>query len=419
MKKIAIILTLIPQLFFAQFISDEIKPLVKYIEQCNTSPVDYVMNLFETYDVVVIGERDHGDMTQYDLIQQIISDPRFITKVGHVITEIGVYNMADELNNVLKGTYPHDTVFDLELVKTLFYNDYITMWEKTNYTKLLKDVYLVNKNLPTDQKISVTPTDMSFSWRHAQTMTGEECQASVHKMWDEKDLIMGINAVNELYRIFDGKDSRKKALIIYNTPHSCRYFETNDSEYRLREKHGIRAKERFFAYQIIADRFPGRVANVMLNWTAGDDIGSTEDKPKIRLSNDGKIDAAFAACNQKSIGFDLANSPFGDYLFDVLSDEGIPKEKLKDIYHGFIFYKPVEEWVLSFGVPNLNKLDCIDELIRREEIFMNRSIDKDKLEEHKKWAVRYYTTIRTFPVTMNGDNSYIHEQIEKYYKSGR
>ncbi|MDR2906366.1 MAG: hypothetical protein LBU91_00030, partial [Bacteroidales bacterium] len=92
MKKIAIILVLIPKLFFAQFISDEIKPLVKYIEQCNTSPVDYVMNLFETYDVVVIGERHHGDMTQYDLIQQIISDPRFIAKVGHVLTEMGVYN---------------------------------------------------------------------------------------------------------------------------------------------------------------------------------------------------------------------------------------------------------------------------------------------------------------------------------------
>jgi hypothetical protein len=269
----------------------------------------------------------------------------------------------------------------------------------------MKDVYLINKNLPNRDKISVTPTDVVFSWRQAQTMTREEFKASFRKMWDEKDLLMGNNAINELYQIFDGKGSRKKALVIYNAPHSCRYFETAGP--------GYRAKERFFAYQIIADRFPDRVANVMLNWTAGYE---DEDDENVLLSNDGKIDAAFAACNNKSIGFDLANSPFGDCFFDVFSNEGIDKEKMKDVYHGFIFYTPVQDWVLSFGVPNLYKLDCIDELVRREEIFNNKFIDKDKLDEHKKWAVRYYTKIRTFPVTMTGSKTRIHEQIERYYR---
>jgi len=370
------------------FVSEEIKPLVKYIEQCNTSPIDYIMNLFEKFDVVVLGERDHRDISQYELFNQIISDPRFAATVGHVFTEVGCYNMADELNTVLKGTYPNDAIFDKELVNVIFNMDFIPVWEKTNYTKLMKDVYLINKNLSDKDKISVTPTEMPFSWKQTQSMTGEEFKKTVHKMWEHKDLIMGNNAINELYKIFNGKDLRKKVLIIYNTPHSCLYFEN---------------KHPFFAYQIIADRFPGRVANVMLNWSAGYD-----NEDNITLSNNGKIDAAFAACNNKSIGFDLVSSPFGDCFFDVIGS-AVHGEKMKDVYHGFIFYKPVLEWVLSIGVPNLDKLDCKDELMRRRNIFNNTTKD-----ENKNALLRYYSTVRSFPPTEN--IKHIYEQIGRYYE---
>ena len=391
MKKVLWLVALIPQILFAQkgFISEEIKPLVNYIEQCNTSPVDYVMDLFEKYDVVVISERDHREMTQYDLIYQIISDARFIAKVGHVFTEVGCYNMTDELNAVLKGTYPDDTVFDTELVKVIFNMDYMPVWEKTNYAKLMKDVYLVNKNLPDKEKISVTPTEMPFSWEQAKTITAEEFETTVLEIWKKyKDLIMGNNAINELYKIFSGNDSRKKALIIYNTPHSCRYFAKD------------RQSDRFFAYQIIADRFPERVANVAFNWAT-----ESEDGDSIFLSNGGKLDAAFAACGNKSIGFDLANSPFGDCIFDrILATDEV---KMKDVYHGFIFYKPVFEWVNSIGVPNLDKIDCKDELARRDQVFGNRNnVDKDDV-------FMYYSKIRTIPV----DNKhFINEQTNRYYK---
>jgi hypothetical protein len=394
MKKVILLVVLIPQMLFAQksFISEKIKPLVNFIEQNHTSPVDYVMNLFEKYDIVVIGERSHLDMTQYDLINQILSDSRFIAKVGHVFTEVGCYNMTDELNTVLKGTYPNDTIFDKELVQVIFNMDFMPVWEKTNYTKLMKDVYLVNKNLPAEKKISVTPTEMPFSWEQAKTITAEEFATTVHKMWKHKDLIMSNNAINELYKIFNGNDSRKKALIIYNMPHSCRYFAN-------------RQNTPFFACQIIADRFPGKVANVALNWTAISNDGET-----ILLSNGGKLDAAFAACHNKSIGFDLANSPFGDCIFDFGEPMATSDVKMKDVYHGFIFYKPVLDWDNSVGVPNLDKIDCKDELARRSQIFGNRS-NVDKEDEFM-----YYSKVRNFPMSLFFDEKQFNEQISKYYK---
>ena len=374
------------------FILDELKPFADFIEQCNSSPVDYIMELFEKYDVVVLGERDHREISQYDLINQIISDPRFIAKVGHIFTEVGVYNMADELNAVLKGTYSNDAEFDNELVKVIFNMDFMPVWEKTNYTKLMKDVYLVNKSLSLTEKISVTPTEMPFSWEQAKTMTAEEFEKSVYEMWKHKDLIMGNNAINELYRIFNGPSLRKKALIIYNTPHSCRYFEYSE-------------KYPFFAYQIIADRFPGRVANVALNWAT---MSSNDD---YILSNNGKLDAVFAAYEYKQIGFDLANSPFGDLVFDFSDAASISKVKMKDVYHGFIYYKPILEWVISIGIPNLDKIDCKDELARRVKIFDN----KRYVNKNNEFA--YYSRVRSFPMTMFFNEKQFYEQIGLYYQS--
>ena len=47
-------------------------------------PIEYVFNLFETPDVVILGERDHRDVTQYELINKLIADHRFAERIGYV-----------------------------------------------------------------------------------------------------------------------------------------------------------------------------------------------------------------------------------------------------------------------------------------------------------------------------------------------
>lgn len=396
MKKLLFIAVILPQILWAQkdFISPEIKPMVDYIKQCNTSPVDYVLGLFDKYDVVVLGERDHMDTTQYELVRQITSDPRFIEKVGHVFTEIGCYNMAGQLTGVVEGTYAHDSLFDKALAQVLFDFDYMPVWEKTNYTQLCRNIYRINKTLPANRKISLTPTDISYSWEQTQGMTGKEF-ATFFKVWEEKDLIMGHNAINELYRIFNGNESRKKVLMIYNAPHSCRYYKNAD--------YG-----KFFAYQIIADRFPGRVANVAINWAVVDN-----EEGYTSLSNHGKIDAAFTVCGNKSIGFDLNGSPLGEYNYNCSSPQPQNPIPFQNVYHGFIFYKPVTEWVDCVGVPNLDKIDCKEELARRCGLWNNEDYNS---QEYKEEKYEYYTKLRCFPVTLFFDEKIINEQISRYYK---
>lgn len=96
---------------------NELKPYIDFLQSQNTSAVDYVFELFEKYDIVILGERDHRDITQYQFINEIISDRRFIQNVGHIFTEVGVHNQTERANKILANKYDDYSVFERDLMR--------------------------------------------------------------------------------------------------------------------------------------------------------------------------------------------------------------------------------------------------------------------------------------------------------------
>lgn len=372
-------------------VSPKIKRYVDFIGNCQTSAADYVIQLFDQYDIVILGERDHRDTTQYDLIEQIVSDPRFIDKVGHVMTEIGVYNMTDEIDRIVHSSYSSYKEFEAALWSAYKNLDYTPLWENTNFYQYLCSIYRINRALPANRKIHVSLLDVPFSWRQTESMTHEQFQPFL-QMWEQKDLIMANNTLTQLYKLFEGTDTRKKALIILNAPHS----------YAV--DHGKRKSR--YAGQMIMDRFPGRVANILFNRTK---------KGPDQLMQNGKWDAAFAACGDKSIGFDLAGTPFGEDGFDLNPRCLNGKYKYKEIYHGFIFYKPVEAWVFGLGIPNPADSDFEEELAWRDSSVWEGA-PANSPEEIAE-INDYYTRIRCLRIDTVSLKK-INRQIGKYYKPG-
>ena len=82
-----------------------IKALHEYADKNGISPNDYIFKLFEKSDIVVLGERDHRDSLQYNFILDLLADPRFAERVGHVYTEVGGINMTEEVNRLLQRSY--------------------------------------------------------------------------------------------------------------------------------------------------------------------------------------------------------------------------------------------------------------------------------------------------------------------------
>ena len=111
-------------------------------------PKEYIFKLFEKSDIVVLGERDHRDTVQYDLIQDILADPRFAEQIGYVYTEVGSYNMNDDVNRLLQGSYPTEAAFMDSLYAYYRKSEtFYPIWEKYNRVKFLKGIYEIKPYL--------------------------------------------------------------------------------------------------------------------------------------------------------------------------------------------------------------------------------------------------------------------------------
>ncbi len=200
-------------------------PSIEALRTCaaekGMSPKEYIFKLFEKSDIVVLGERDHRDTIQYDLIHDILADPRFAEQVGHVYTEVGSYNMTDDVNRLLQGVYPTEAVF----MDGLFYAYYrksetfYPIWEKSNRVKFLKGIYEVNRTSP--KKIKLGLTDCEFSWDEIRTVE------DFKKFWkspglNDRDSVMAAH-ISEMYARQTPLNGKRKALVITNQPHAINY----------------------------------------------------------------------------------------------------------------------------------------------------------------------------------------------------
>lgn len=340
---------------------DELKPYIDFLQRQNTSAVDYVLELFGEYDIVILGERDHRDITQYEFIEKIISDEWFIDNVGHIFTEVGVHNLTPKANGILSGEYEDYSVFERELMKLYRDIDYDLIWEKYNFWYLLSSIHMINTGLDDGKKLDVHFTNPEFDWNNFIPTDSLLRSASGQSAGYIYDSLMGAHFISDYNRILENdNETRKKALVIFNSPHSYQSYLTFQPS-RLES-----------AASYIFDRYTGKVANVMINSVNWRKAGSGD-----YLYDKGKWDAAFRYFGNPESGFDMAGSPFGEVAFNDY-DTPAHDTKFKDIFTGFIFYRPIHEWILMTGIPGFVDGEFKSEYVRRIKLTSKASEITDK-----------------------------------------
>lgn len=314
------------------------------------SPVDYVLGLFNEADVVVLCERFHPEVTQYDLILQIISDPRFIERVGHVFTEIGTITAAPEIERFLTAEGLTDA--DRDAWRMRIYRDFSeeVFWGRFNYYDMLGRVYDLNQTLPRDRKVHIHPVGLPFTWRG---MTRQAYRAYMSSKGD-RDRRMAQHVVEGLRQIAASQARPARALVIMNYRHAFPHlvFPNGDT---LANTTGY-----------LLEKLAGRVHNVMLNSVAITG-GRSDADMEIGLVREGRWDAAFAVTGNRPVGFDFAGSPFGADSFDFFPF-GTDGLTYADMFTGFVFYEPVSRHRHVDGVPGIVDDAFALELRRRMEI---------------------------------------------------
>lgn len=373
--------------------NSELNDYVNYIKGNNCNPVDYIFNLFEKSDIVVIGERDHRDTTQYELILDLLRDPRFAKEIGYVYTEVGCVNRTKNANKLLCGRYKSDKAFNEALYTYLRNEDFNPLWDKYNRVQFLRGLYEINRS--SKNKITLGLTDCNFSWKKIKT-------AEEYRNFDYspacayRDSTMCFHFA-KMYAKQKPKNGKRKALIITNHPHALNAtFEGKDYH-----RQGKWLKERYGN---------DNVKIVMLNWT---EYTHSNDQ-QTQLVADGLWDAAFEVVDCQPFGMDIKDTPFGRIPY---FNDRYGKMKWEDVADGIIYYKPCYEMVLTIGIPGIVSADFEEEFMRRIKIYfeaMDRAVPT--LEEAKPAYDRFVSFPDTYPQNPDSVKNFIRSLMVKYYR---
>lgn len=326
---------------------DRITDYVKYIDQIDISAKEYILNKFHDHDIVILAERYHTEETQYELINDIICDDYFISNVGNICIEIGSSNYSESLNSFLNTFNGNLTEGQYQLLKYQRNISFYPIWNRDSYRLFLANILKLNSTLDQPHKINLYLCDREFDWSKIKT----------RKDWKEainnnRDSIIAENITRQYDRILSS--SKNKLLIILNEAHAI----TNTSWIDCWQKR---------AAQYLSKKYGNKkIASVLINSV------KTDKRDKDILIQDGYWDAAFSISNKTDIGFDFKNSPFGEDYFDYASGKNNDQFRYKNIFTGFVFYKPLTQHKLSTGVNGIIDSDFYNEFLRRIKIYKGK-----------------------------------------------
>jgi uncharacterized RDD family membrane protein YckC len=303
-------------------------PYAAFLKQGQATPVDYVIDLFDRYDVVVLCERMHPEGSQWEFIYEVLQDPRFVERVGHVFTEYGQVGMQAYLDNFM-ATDGLDAGEIQERVLNIMRNWAVwPAWTNTNFYTYLTRLYALNQSLPVDRRIQHHFTDMSVNW---SAMTREEDHQAYWRSLRNRDERMAQSVIEKMGRLAESRSTPPKCLVVMNYRHA---FDLTGRSPEVK---------RFNTYEFLKDTFGNRAANVLLN---------TRILISVPIAG-GLWDAAFAETGNRPAGFDFEGSPFGKDPFDMFPFNPTIKGKLKyrDVFTGLVYAHPLDDQYLQTGIP--------------------------------------------------------------------
>ena len=327
--------------------------------------VDYIMNLFDSVDVVILGERDHRDTTQYDFIRDLISDPRFIENIGYVYTEVGTYNTAPICERVVTADYKDYEEFRDSAYALIRIEDFYPLWACSNRFQLMENLYRLNSALPKDKRIKLRGTDISFDWSTCNDV--ETYRRFLNEEVDGglRDSVMASNFLT-MYREQPKRNGHRKALLITNIPHAVKHSDYSNEGYFISRELGDNMRVVFFN---------------SIDWWRNDMKMFT---PWLN----GIPDSAYIASGRVDCGFNLKDSPLAEERYIVADDH------ISDLADGMIYYLDPKRFVLAIGLPGIISDEFLPEIVRRHSLAKKSKGQEDLASPEE--LTNYYSSKHVF-----------------------
>lgn len=368
-----------------------IEPYVSYLKSHPLSPKEYLLKLFETNDVVVLAERDHTEINEWNLILELLSDPEINSRVGYLITEFGFANQQSQLEKFLNSS-SRDDQLGLNILRD--YGFSLGGWDRNAIFNFMKSFWALNQSLDANHRIKWLFGDIPWIW---DGMTKENYDAAMGVINFARDEMMSSQIRQKMMAILKSHDPRSKVLVIMNTRHAFKVpMKLGDDIYLDNMTASLC---RFFPTF-------NRTASVMLNYVHSYMDENTK-KNIFEPVQDGKWDAAFAVMGDIPQAVSFKDSLFGNSKFDYLGNIYL-NVNYGDVFNGMIFYQPLKNQVVMEDIPDFfnsefetlarSRAASIGQNAEIEELLKNRrdypenygrrrAFTDDQLKSIQKWLV--------------------------------
>jgi hypothetical protein len=366
-----------------------IYPYVSFLEKQQDAK-EYIFKLFQNNDIVILCEREHPEMTQYDFIFDLVSDKRFIENAGNVFSEIGSRSQQSNLDSLMNTSGLTNEGLDLRLCDILRNYSEFPIWENTNYFDYFKKLYALNQSLPKEKRIHHIFTGIDCNWKEIRNKT--DYSHKVGQSLSKRDELLANKVIHDYEELITSNQERKKCLIIMNYRHA--FGPVN-----------VKMGDNSCASYIMR-KYPNKSANVLINTVkvsfglSNPELLSLVPVQKSPIKS-GIWDNSFKRLGNKSLGFDFKDSPFGLDEFDLFFVPTGRLLKYQDVFTGYVFYKPLEAHYNSLGFKNIIANGFDEQILNRATIIDDHSSDPDidvkyvnqKITKFKKQEI----TINTKP----------------------
>lgn len=316
--------------------------LVDYLKSNWQTPENYVIKKFENHDYVFIGEY-HRIKHDIDLILKLIP----------LLQQNGINNLAIEFGNY-EDQYLVDSLlnlpfFDRNLARQIIFNS-SHFWGFAEYIDIYRVAWEVNHTSTLSSKNRFRVVNLGAVY--------DPCKEGGAWRDIDPDIYMADVIFKEIV------SQNVKALIYSGNHHAFTKYHQPLYDFDKDTLFGLNNTR---MGNVIYDSLNDKVFNIYLHAAWISDKGWDENSV---LPVNGVIDSIMALCNNKPIGFDVVNSPFGKltsnnsyYAF------GHPNFTLDQYCDGYIFqnsfanYKPITmepDFITEENLPIAKKrMECI------------------------------------------------------------
>ena len=132
---------------------------IKNIKQYKEDPINYVMQLFDKYDIVILCERIHPETTQWEFFSKIVLNDTFATKVGNVFTEVGNISEQERLDSYMNTHFSSEEDLQRAAAAIAREDAVWPIWSNTNFYDFILNLHKFNEPRDSADRINLFFTD--------------------------------------------------------------------------------------------------------------------------------------------------------------------------------------------------------------------------------------------------------------------